>query len=65
LQAEKVNKLFKIKALAAVTNTANSLGGVAGYQPWRDNRQSRLPVPAPPLTIENAAISQIVGTHRK
>jgi hypothetical protein len=33
-----VNNLFKIKALAAIPVTANSLGGVAAYPPWGDKQ---------------------------
>jgi hypothetical protein len=62
LQAEKVNKLFKIKALAAVAETANSLGGAALCRQRQDNLHSRFPVPARPLTIGNAVVSLIVGT---
>jgi hypothetical protein len=41
-----VNKLFKIKALAAITVTANSLGGVAEYQPWVINSSPGLRFPS-------------------
>jgi hypothetical protein len=63
LQAEKVNKLFKIKALAAVYLPANSPDGMprAGRERQRESATAVSITSA--LTIGNTRFSRIVGTQ--